>query len=407
LESYTGITESINGSSDEIVPFTPFTFSAVSETALVSLLKAYSNYLKAESNTNIRDLAWTLQSRRSVFPVKVSFSGINLKHLASKIDTKLEEAEKNPETPIGLRVAPGEARVLGIFTGQGAQWATMGGDLIRSSTFVCDRIKHLDESLAALPETDRPAWLISTELLANKSCSRIGEAELSQPLCTAIQIILVDLLQAAGLKFSAVVGHSSGEIAAAYAAGFISDHDAIRIAYYRGLNAKQASLHGCKGAMLAVGTSLEDAQQLCELPEYKSRLCVAAHNSSASITLSGDVDAIEQAKSTFKEKNTFVRQLMVDTAYHSHHMLPFGDAYIESLRGAKINVNTERKSKCVWYSSVVPGKVMEPTEDLRDTYWRDNLVKPVMFAEAVTEAAKTNITMGIEIGPHPALKAPG
>jgi hybrid polyketide synthase/nonribosomal peptide synthetase ACE1 len=319
----------------------------------------------------------------------------------------LREAENNPERSIGSRKTSSQARIIGIFTGQGAQWATMGAQLIRSSAFVCDRLRHLDESLATLPEHDRPIWLIGTELLADKSCSRIGEAELSQPLCTAIQIILIDLLRSAGLECAAVVGHSSGEIAAAYAAGYISDRDAIRIAYYRGLTVRQSGLNKHKGAMLAVGTSLEDAQKLCGLPEFNNRLCIAAHNSTASITLSGDIDAVEQAKSVFKERNTFVRQLMVDTAYHSHHMLPFGDAYIESLRSIKININSERKAKCTWYSSVVPGKIMEPTEELKDIYWRDNLVKPVLFAEAIVEAAKMQTTVAIEIGPHPALKAPG
>ena len=86
-------------------------------------------------------------------------------------------------------------------------------------------------------------------------------------MCTAIQVVLVDLLQAAGITFSAVVGHSSGEIGAAYAAGLISDHDAIRIAYYRGLHVRLAgdSIDGQKGAMLAVGTSLEDAQDLIQI----------------------------------------------------------------------------------------------------------------------------------------------
>ena len=94
-------------------------------------------------------------------------------------------------------------------------------------------------------------------MLAGNDISRIGEAALLQPLCTAIQIVLVDLLRTAGITFTAVVSHSSDEIAAAYAAGFISDHDTIHIAYYPGLFARLAgNKHtGQKGAMLAVATS--------------------------------------------------------------------------------------------------------------------------------------------------------
>ena len=132
------------------------------------------------------------------------------------------------------------------------------------------------------------------------------------------------------------MGHSSGEIAAAYAASFISAHDAIRIAYYRGLYARLAgSGSGSadqKDAMLAVGTSWEDAKDVTSLPSFKDRLAIAAHNSSTSITLSGDADAAVHAKKVFEEEKKSARLLKVDTAYHSHHILPCGDPYVASLR---------------------------------------------------------------------------
>lgn len=99
--------------------------------------------------------------------------------------------------------------------GQGAQWPSMGAHLIRSSEFVRKRIQALEESLASLPSADRPKWNLTEQILAGKETSRLSEAALSQPLCTAIQVALVDLLQTAGINFTTVVGHSSGEIAAA------------------------------------------------------------------------------------------------------------------------------------------------------------------------------------------------
>ena len=230
---------------------------------------------------------------------------------------------------------------------------------------------------------------------------------MSQPLCTAVQIVLVDILRIAGITFAAVVGHSSGEIAAAYAADFISAYDAIRIAYYRGHHAKLASgPDGQKGAMLAVGTSWEDAVELSELPLFQGRLTVAAHNSSASVTLSGDMDAVAQAKNVFEEEKKFVRLLNVDTAYHSHHMDPCSDPYIASLRACNIHINRERDVSCSWYSSVNAGKVMEPVDELQATYWRDNMASSVMFAAAVTNAAKSEVNLVLEVGPHPALQGP-
>ncbi|KAI0439973.1 lovastatin nonaketide synthase [Xylaria telfairii] len=266
------------------IPYIPFVFSAASETSLVSQLQAYSNYLKSEDTINISDLAWTLQSRRSQLPIKAAFSALTMDDLTSKIDVKLAEAKENPTAKVGVSSSSKLAsrRILAVFTGQGAQWAAMGEHLIRTSEFT-------------LPLSDRPHWNLQDEMLAGADTSRISEAELSQPLCTALQIILVKLLHAAAIEFTAVVGHSSGEIAAAYAAGFISETDAIRIAYYRGFHARLAR-NSYTGAMLAVGTSCEDAQDLINLRAFKGRLAIAAHNSAASVTLSGDADAIKFAR---------------------------------------------------------------------------------------------------------------
>lgn len=409
LESYVSDSEIKVNPRLNAAPFTPFTFSAASELSLVAQLKAFSDYLKSkQSAVPLDNLLWTLQSRRSVFPFKVAFSGTSLERLASKIDAKLEETAEQGGGPICTRSNSGEIGLLGIFTGQGAQWAGMGAELIQSSCFVAARIKELESSLATLPEGDRPAWGIGDALCADSSTSRLNEAAIAQPLSTAIQIVLVDLLRAAGVEFAAVVGHSSGEIAAAYAAGFITGHDAIRISYYRGMHAKLAGgSEGQRGTMIAVGASLEEAQALCETPELRDRLYVGAYNSSTSVTLSGDENGIQKAKQLFLDKKMFVRQLKVDTAYHSTHMKRPGEAYMESIRQINVEVITDRERKIPWYSTVFPGRIMEPGEDLRAEYWRDNMLKPVMFAPALMEAARLDVNVAIEIGPHPALKAPG
>ncbi|KAK4065845.1 uncharacterized protein Triagg1_8397 [Trichoderma aggressivum f. europaeum] len=257
---------------------------------------------------NAKDLAWTLQSRRSQFPTELALSALNIEEFVSKIDAKLAPLAQNPNiairTKASSKAASPRPKISGVFTGQGAE-------LIRSSAFVAERIDDLEQSLAALPPSDRPQWSLKAEIMANSNTSRIGEAALSQPLCTAIQVVLVDLLQSAGISFSAVVGHSSGEIAAAYAAGFFSADDAVRIAYYRGLHARLAgnASTGQSGAMVVVGTSWEDAQDLINLRTFKGRLAVAAHNSAASVTLSGDADAVAHAKRMFDDEKKFARAL--------------------------------------------------------------------------------------------------
>lgn len=203
-------------SDDSIVrrskPFSPFPFSAASEESLIALLQSYSGFLRQNDAINLCDFAWTLQSRRSALPIKTTISASTTNALIAKIDAKVANAKKTPATAAGMRSGTTASRILGVFTGQGAQWATMGAQLIKSSAFVRQRLQELDESLATLPEADRPSWKIPDELMLNKENSRLGEASRSQPLCTAVQVVLVDMLRSAGVKFEAVVGHSSGEI---------------------------------------------------------------------------------------------------------------------------------------------------------------------------------------------------
>ncbi|EEP78969.1 hypothetical protein UREG_03815 [Uncinocarpus reesii 1704] len=389
--------------------FTPFVFSATTDQSLRRMLMAYSAHLKANPSLNIRDLSYTLHSRRSEFAVRTAFAAATVSDLAFKIDAHLETITRSSDQGTGAGIRPMNAspRILGIFTGQGAQWATMGCRLITQSQYARNFIEGLDRVLQALPESDRPHWYIIDELLADNPKSRLGEALISQPLCVAIQLLLVDLLRNAGIKFTAVVGHSSGEIVAAYAAGLLSRSAAIIIAFYRGLYTSLAG-NGRPGAMMAVGTSYDDAKDLCDSDIFENRLCVAACNSSSSVTLSGDADAIQEAKIIFEDEKKFARVLRVDTAYHSHHMFPCGGPYVEALHKSHIQLEISTK-RCSWFSSTYHGKRMEACEDLRGTYWKDNMVNPVLFCQSIEAAAEKEgpFNLAIEIGPHPALKGPG
>lgn len=388
--------------------FTPFVFSAASEQALRAMLASYTTYIRGNPDLNLQDLSYTLYAKRSALPIRAAFSATSAQSLALKIKERLEAAQKEEGKSIlvGVRTSTSSPSILGVFTGQGAQWATMGRELVLNSSYVRNIVEDQDMMLQNLPEFDRPTWSIMDELLADASTSRLGEALIAQPLCTIIQIILVDLLQATGLKFKAVVGHSSGEIAAAYAAGFLTRSDAVKIAYYRGLCTKFAG-QGRQGAMMAVGTSMDDATELCNLPMFEGRLCVAAYTSSSSVTISGDLDAIEEAKEVFEEEKTFVRILKVDKAYHSWHMLPCSTPYLNALRDCHIEIQSPR-SDCAWYSSTYENTKMKSQGELSTVYWKDNMVQPVLFTQAIqaATAGEGPFNIAVEIGPHPTLKGP-
>lgn len=388
--------------------FTPLTVSAASSSTLRSTLSGLSSYLKMNPDTNIRDLAYTLQTRRSTLAYRKPIIATNIEEAITKIDGLLADEANPSENGLTTRCydvsKPG---ILGIFTGQGAQWPRMGAQLIEESPFAAQRIAELQRALATLPKGDRPDWTLTSQLLADSKSSRIAEAAIAQPLCTAVQIVLIDLLRTANIQLRAVVGHSSGEIGAAYAAGFLSATDAIRVAYYRGLYAKLArSPSGGKGAMMAVSTSIEDAQEFCELEDFAGRIHVAARNSSTSITLSGDEEAVKEAVDIFSSEGKFARQLRVDTAYHSTHMLPCAEPYLAGLARAGYTVG--KGNGTTWFSSVLEGRIITKEDVKKAQYWVDNMTSAVLFEPAISRAVAEAgpFDIAIEYGPHPALKGP-
>lgn len=144
----------------------------------------------------------------------------------------------------------------------------------------------------------------------------ISKAEFSQPLCTAVQVGLVNFLAKCGIKPSAVVGHSSGEIGGAYASGALTIAEAIVAAFYRGQTAKSQTCR--KGAMAAIGLGPEEVALF-----LVEGALVACENSSRSVTISGDQLAVDKTVEAIKAHDPaiFARKLHVDMAYHSCKLL--------------------------------------------------------------------------------------
>ncbi|PYH76605.1 polyketide synthase A [Aspergillus uvarum CBS 121591] len=390
----------------------PFVFSANSRFSLMQNLQLMANYVRSHPSTSLNDLAWMLSCKRTFLPLRTSFSANSRDELLGMIErtVKMEESDLEADLNRSARKSPkGKSVILGIFTGQGAQWAAMGRDLIQSCPIFRDSIEKCQRALEGLP--DGPSWSLQNELTTDEPFSQVAEAELSQPLTTAIEIAICDLLSAAGIQLDVVVGHSSGEIAATYAAGILSAEDAIKIAYYRGFHARQASTRCSSraGAMMAVSLSYTEATHFCTQPLFRGRIVVAASNSPTSVTLSGDRDAIFEAKVQFDNSNTFSRILRVNVAYHSHHMRACADAYLTSLKACKIQGRSPREG-CDWTSSLSADDTSLATDmsALSGQYWVDNMVQPVLFSQALELSFQRNglPDLCIEVGPHPALKAP-
>ncbi|KAH9810134.1 Hybrid NRPS-PK synthetase [Teratosphaeria destructans] len=387
----------------------PLLLSASTGPSLTASINALADVLEHD-RSNLDDLAFFTQIRRTTFQQRIWFPGGSRRELIECLRnataSPVESKDLGVRAPVKLKwTTPG---VLGVFTGQGAQWPTMGRDMLIQCYRFRESLEASEAALGSLP--DGPSWSLVQELCREQSESRIHEAALSQPICTAVQIALVEILTSAGIKFRGVVGHSSGEIAALFAAGILSAKDAMRVAYYRGLHAHLAcGEHGQPGAMLAVGLGIDDAEIFCQT--FAGRICVAASNSPTSTTLSGDEDAILEAKGLLEAEGKFARLLKVNTAYHSHHMLPCARPYLQSLRSCDIKIRRPNDD-CIWISSVHGhAEILDYPEDLTalaDEYWVANMCQPVLFSEAVECSLwrAGPFDMVVEVGAHPALKGP-
>lgn len=420
LESYEANDQdahaSIEISNEKIVPagrLAPFLVSGHTSSSLVGNCQSLLQYLSDNPHVRLQDLNWVLRSRRTAHPLRTHFRGQNREELMGNLANFISMYHKaTVRDDVGIRsrqLDPSQpSRKLAVFTGQGAQWPTMGRALCETSPLFRDILKQCETVLKELP--DGPEWSLLAELWKEAPVSRIAAAVISQPLCTAIQLGLVELLRYSGIVPDVVIGHSSGEIAAAYASGVINITAAMQIAYYRGKHAHLAcGPNGQAGGMMAVGITYDEAKRFCAQPEYRDRIGVAAVNAPASVTLSGNLDAIKQAKVFFVAENIFARELKVDTAYHSNHMEKCVSEYLQSLMSCNIEVKPPR-SDCTWVSSVHGNdkRLHTDRESLKGPYWVANMVQPVLFAPAVQYATETEsiFDMVIEVGPHPALKGP-
>jgi zearalenone synthase (highly reducing iterative type I polyketide synthase) len=366
----------------------------------------------AMSPLYLANLAHTLSGARSSLSWRATFSAETVTELCDYLTSKPgENATRN--------ASANDQRIGLVFTGQGAQWARMGVEMLERPVFR----DSVDQSANFLRDMGCP-WDPITELEKTHD-SRLSQPEISQPICSVLQIALVDELKSWGVTPSKVVGHSSGEIAAAYSIGALSHRDAIAAAYFRGVASAYLRVNAphIKGGMMAVGCSRDEADSVISQSKLDGAT-VACVNSPSSVTLSGDVDALEQLRTIFEERKVFARRLKVEMAYHSSHMNRVFSSYAASIsdiepRQCQQNQgggeeNSSRKQIMV---SSVTGQEVEP-ELLGPYYWVRNLVSPVLFSDALKELvspaesdAKNNssnksVDILIEIGPHSALGGP-
>ncbi|KAI4621629.1 Type I Iterative PKS [Alternaria sp. BMP 0032] len=386
-----------------------YMLSAKEEAGAVTRCKDLAKYIRnalQEGNAPApNDLAYTLFERRSRFPWTVAVKARSLEQLADLLeDTRLKPT----------RASSAPVRIGYVFNGQGAQWYAMGRELMTSSEVFSSSI---DQAEAHLREFGA-LWSLREELSRDAKTTKVAEIELSQPLSVVVQLCLVDLLQSWNIVPSAVVSHSSGEIAAAYAAGVLSFKEAVGVVYHRGRLAKKyQKITKLSGGMMAVGLGAEEVREYLTDLSSDGKVVVACVNSPSSVTISGDMDALEEVANRLEEDDVFARKLKVPLAYHSHHMEHMAEEYqscLEELLGPITEGELD-----VAFASPVTGGIVTSRSTFEAAHWVRNLTSPVLFSNALEalifdstkpegEAPTPNrqVSVFLEIGAHDTLSGP-
>ncbi|OTB06981.1 hypothetical protein M426DRAFT_54175 [Hypoxylon sp. CI-4A] len=372
-----------------------FVLSANDEAAARKSMEQLGIFLEQHAelyqSTMPRNLAYTLCQRRSHLPWRIA--------LVTDMCSKLAIALNSPE--VAPKRAPSKSPKLAfVFTGQGAQWHAMGRELLESHAVFTSAIEKADRHLLSIGAD----FSLLEELTRDEQDSRVGLAHISQPICSAIQIGLVDLLTSWGIKPSAVTGHSSGEIGAAYATGALTLEGAMSAAYYRGqaIISLKNNFKDIKGSMMAVGIGAEELQPFLKKLQYPFQAVAACENSPSSTTVSGDAEAIDELSEMMTKEEIFNRKLFVDVAYHSPHMKLIAETYHDMIADVELQ---EGNKDIEFFSSLRSRKVQ--ADELGPQYWVENLTNPVRFTTALKvlcEESEPDIL--VEIGPHAALKGP-
>ncbi|KAG6354546.1 hypothetical protein INS49_004563 [Diaporthe citri] len=350
--------------------------SAADAGAANRMVQAYQSYYQAHINDprKLDLLAYTLGTRRSIMPWR-TFA------VADGVYGNHDRHQLTFAPPV--RASPEKASIGLVFTGQGAQYAGMGLELLQYPVFEAS-LRESDEIFASLGAE----WSL---LDALRDGQDIDLPQRSQPLCTALQIALVDLLRNFGVSPAGVIGHSSGEIAGAYTIGALSQRSACKVAYFRGqLAGKLAATTANPGAMISANLDEIKVPSLLGklgLTTEDNTVHTACVNSPTNVTLSGPVDSIKIIQGHLDQQGVFAKTVNTGVAYHSPAMRAIATEYralMGVLEPGKIPHTTGNpRSPATIMVSSVTGNMIAPKLLSMPDYWVDNLVSPVRFVDAM------------------------
>ncbi len=363
-----------------ILPLTAYSFPSLIENA-----RSWLRFLDRDfSSSDLTRICYLAAARRTHLSHRYVAIGRDAAELQAELaDLITTESDGQPRAGVAMD-AP--ARVVFVAPGQGSQWDGMARELLHESPVFRQSLTRCDHAIVA--ET---GWSLIERLEGSESANFLGQIDFIQPALFAMSVSLAAVWMDAGITPGAVVGHSMGEIAAAYLAGMLKLEDAVKIICRR--SRLMRSLSG-SGTMASV--ELPASEMARWLEPFAGRVSIAAENSPGTTVVAGESEAIDQLTEWLELKEIFCRQIKVDVASHSQLVDPILPVLADELAGIRPQAGNLPFFSTV-YGAVIPGTALDAQ------YWVRNLRQPVRLATAMAELAREGYTCFIELSPHPIL----
>ncbi|WP_344176922.1 acyltransferase domain-containing protein, partial [Streptomyces albidochromogenes] len=350
--------------------------TAADETALRSLAGAYAQELPGVSQEALGDFAFTANAGRAGHRFRAVVHGADGQELAARL-----RSVAVGDTPVS-RKAGAVAPVAFMFTGQGSQYVGMGRGLYAAEPVFRAALDECADLSASYLDVPLP------ELLFGEVAGRLDRTRYAQVGIVSVQVALVRWLESVGVRPDAVVGHSLGELTAAWAAGVLGLEDLLRLTVLRG--GLMESQPGA-GAMAVVHA---DAETVSSALAGFTGVEVAAFNAPRVVTVTGPAGAVERF---CRESGLRCRPLVVSHAFHSAAMQGAVAPFVEAVAGTLLS-----PPEVAFASSVTGG--WHTAESVTDPgYWGRAIREPVRFSQAVATLEETGAGSVWEIGSHPQL----
>jgi acyl transferase domain-containing protein len=363
----------------------PWVVSARSAEALAGQAERLWAHVDADRDLGVADVGWSLVSTRSVFEHRAVVVGADREQLLAGL-AGLAVGELGANAVVGR--VQGVGKTVLVFPGQGSQWVGMGAELLDTSKVFADHIYQCDKALGVHVD-----WSLIDVIRGGSGAPGLDRVDVVQPVLWAVMVSLAELWRSVGVVPDAVIGHSQGEIAAAYVAGGLSLEDAARVVALR--SRLLVRLSGA-GGMVSLACGVSQAQEL--VARGGDRLNIAAVNGLSAVVVSGEVAALEELVRRCEADGVRARRIDVDYASHSAQVDAIREPLVQALAGIV------PRSSSVAFFSTATGEFMD-TAGLDADYWYQSIRRTVQFDRAVRSACDAGYRVFIESSPHPVLIA--